>query len=164
MKMSALGITPAQIKEAFSRTNFVLGNGQVADYNRLYLSLTDTRIDGLEELKTVVIRNDGKRIIRLRDFAEVEIQEQQEFLKINADGRDAVLIDLVKQPGINLLTFAKDVEAKAEEIRAQLPDGYELKPYYNQSAFVGDSIHSVLKTIYERLFLALVVMVLFLRS
>ncbi len=164
MKMSALGITPAHIKEAFTRTNFVLGNGQVADYNRLYLSLTDTRIDGLEELKEVVIRNDGKRIIRLRDFAGVEIQEQQEFLKINADGRDAVLVDLVKQPGINLLTFAKEVEAKAEEIRTQLPDGYELKPYYNQSAFVGDSIHSVLKTIYEGLFLALVVMVLFLRS
>ena len=55
MKMSALGITPAQIKEAFTCTNFVLGNGQVADYNRLYLSLTDTRIDGLEELKAVVI-------------------------------------------------------------------------------------------------------------
>ena len=164
MKMSALGITPAQIKEAFTRTNFVLGNGQVADYNRLYLSLTDTRIDGLEELKAVVIRNDGKRIIRLRDLAEVEIQEQQEFLKINADGKDAVLVDLVKQPGINLLTFAKEVEAKAEEIRAQLPEGYELKPYYNQSAFVGDSIHSVLKTIYEGLFLAIVVMVLFLRS
>ena len=164
MKMSALGITPAQIKEAFTHTNFVLGNGQVADYNRLYLSLTDTRINGLEELKKVVIRNDGKRIIRLQDFAEVEIQEQQEFLKINADGKDAVLVDLVKQPGINLLTFAKEVEAKAKEIRAQLPDGYELKPYYNQSAFVGDSIHSVLKTIYEGLFLALVVMVLFLRS
>lgn len=164
MKMSALGITPAQIKDAFSRTNFVLGNGQVADYNRLYLSLTDTRINGLDELKEVVIRNDGKRIIRLRDFAQVEIQEQQEFLKINADGKDAVLVDLVKQPGVNLLTFAKDVEAKAEEIRAQLPKGYELKPYYNQSAFVGDSIHSVLKTIYEGLFLAIVVMVLFLRS
>ena len=164
VKMSALGITPAQIKDAFSRTNFVSGNGQVADYNRLYLSLTDTRIDGLEELKEVVIRNDGKRIIRLRDFARVEIQEQQEFLKINADGKDAVLVDLVKQPGVNLLTFARDVEAKAEEIRAQLPEGYELKPYYNQSAFVGDSIHSVLKTIYEGLFLAIVVMVLFLRS
>lgn len=163
-RMSALGITPAQIKAAFAQTNFVLGNGNVADYNRLYLSLTDTRIDGLEELRDVIIRNDGERVVRLRDFAEVEIQEQQEFLKINADGNDAVLVDLVKQPGVNLITFAKDVESKADEIRRQLPDGYELKPYYNQSAFVGDSIHSVLKTIYEGLFLALVVMVLFLRS
>ena len=56
------------------------------------------------------------------------------------------------------------MESKADEIRQQLPAGYELKPYYNQSAFVGDSIHSVLKTIYEGLFLAIIVMVLFLRS
>lgn len=130
----------------------------------VFISRLPTHVDGLEELQEVVIRNDGERIIRLRDFAEVEIQEQQEFLKINADGKDAVLIDLVKQPGVNLLTFAGDVEVKAEGIRAQLPDGYELKPYYNQSAFVGDSIHSVSKTIYEGLFLAIVVMVLFLRS
>lgn len=45
-------------------------------------------------------------------------------MKINADGNDAVLVDLVKQPGVNLLTFAKDVEAKADEIRSQLPEGY----------------------------------------
>ncbi|MCD8317419.1 MAG: efflux RND transporter permease subunit [Paraprevotella sp.] len=118
----------------------------------------------MESLKNTIIRNDGTRVIRLRNIAQVEICERQEFLKINADGRDAVLVDLVKQPGIDLLTFAKDVESKADEIRKQLPAGYELKPYYNQSAFVGDSIHSVQKTIYEGLFLALAVMVLFLRS
>lgn len=164
MKMSALGITPAQIKDAFSRTNFVLDNGNIADYGRLYLSLTDTRIDGPEALEKVIIRNDGIRPVRLGDIACVEIREQQEFLKINADGNDAVLVDLVKQPGIDLLSFAEDVERKAEEICTMLPEGYELKPYYNQSAFVGDSIHSVIRTIYEGLFLALMVMVLFLRS
>ncbi len=163
-RMTALHVTPAQIKAAFAQTNFVLGNGQVADYNRLYLTLTDTRFDDTDDIRNVIVRNDGRRIVRLRDVATVDIEEQQEFLKINADGRDAVLVDLVKQPGVNLLDFAKSVEAKAEEIRHQLPAGYELKPYYNQSAFVGDSIKSVAKTIYEGLFLALVVMVLFLRS
>ncbi len=63
-----------------------------------------------------------------------------------------------------MLDFAKDADEKAKEIEKLLPKGYHLKPYYNQSAFVGDSIHSVTKTIYEGLFLALVVMILFLRS
>ncbi|OJW81914.1 MAG: hypothetical protein BGO69_14925 [Bacteroidetes bacterium 46-16] len=49
-------------------------------------------------------------------------------------------------------------------MRQQLPKGYVLKPYYNQSAFVGDSINSVIKTIYEGLFLAILVMIIFLRS
>lgn len=163
-KMTSLGITPAQIKESLSQTNFVLGNGKMADCNRLYLTLTDTRINGVEELGDVIVRHDGERVVRLRDISQIEVQEQQDFLKINANGSDAVLVDLVKQPGVNLIDFAKDVETKAEEIRRQLPSGYELKPYYNQSAFVGDSIRSVLKTIYEGLLLAIVVMVFFLRS
>lgn len=163
-QMAALGITPAQIKQAFSETNFVMGNGNVGDFNRLYLTLTDSRLNDIEEIRQVVIRNDGVRAVRVQDIASVEIQEQQEFLKINADGEDAVLVDLVKQPNVNLLDFAKNVEKKADEVREQLPEGYELKTYYNQGAFVGDSIHSVLRTIYEGLFLAICVMILFLRS
>lgn len=163
-KMTALGITPQQIKSAFEQTNFVLDNGNVADYGRLYLTLTDTRINDSEDIGNVILRNDGTRVIRLGDIADVEIQEQQEFLKINADGNDAVLVDLVKQPDVNLVDFAKSVEEKAKEIRGQLPDGYELKPYYNQSAFVSDSIRGVLRTIFEGLFLAVIVMFLFLRS
>lgn len=163
-KMSAMGITPAKIKEAFSQTNYVTGNGNVAGGGRLYLTLTDTRLEGADDIREVIVRNDGRRAVRVGDIAEVEVKERQEFLKINADGNDAVLVDLVKQPGTDLLDFAREATAKAGDIRRQLPPGYRLKPYYDQSAFVGDSVHSVLKTIYEGLFLALAVMVLFLRS
>lgn len=45
-----------------------------------------------------------------------------------------------------------------------LPAGYELKPYYNQSAFGDSNIHSVINTIYEGLFLAIIVIILFLRN
>jgi multidrug efflux pump subunit AcrB len=164
IKMSALGITPNAIITVFNNNNFVLSNGYLSDYRRLYLNLTDTRVNDVDELDNLIIKNDGSRIIKLKDIATIEIQEQQEFVKINANGNNAVLIDLVKQPGTNLLDFSKEAEAKADEIRKLLPKGYELKPYYNQSAFVGDSIHSVIKTIYEGLFLAIIVMILFLRS
>ncbi len=128
------------------------------------LSFTDTRVNDIDELQNVVIKSDSSRIVKLKDIAAVELQEQQEFVKINANGSNAVLIDLVKQPGINLLEFAANAEVKANELRKILPPGYELKPYYNQSAFVGDSVHSVIKTIYEGLFLAIIVMILFLKS
>ncbi len=164
VKMSSLGIKPSDLKNAFDHTNFVLSNGNVADYRRLYLTLTDTRIKDLNELKKTIIRGDGKRLVRLEDIAQVQIQEQQEFLKINADGDDAVLVDLVKQPGVNLIDFSKDIQKKADEVRKALPEGYELTTYYNQSAFVGDSVNSVIHTIVEGLFLALVVIILFLRS
>jgi CzcA family heavy metal efflux pump len=163
-KMATLGITPNAIISVFNSNNYVLSNGSVEDYNRLYLSLTDTRVMDVDELENIIVKNDGVRLVRLKDIASIELKEQVEFVIVNANGHDAVLIDLVKQPGINLIDFAKECEKKAEEIQKQLPEGMLLKPYYNQSAFVGDSIHSVIKTIYEGLFLAIVVMIIFLRS
>lgn len=164
IKMSSLGITPNMLITTFNNNNYVLSNGNVEDYNRLYLSLTDTRLTDMDALENVIVKNDGTRLVRLKDIAKVEIQEQVEFLIVNANGHDAVLIDLVKQPGINLIQFAKDCEEKAAEIQKQLPQGMVMKPYYNQAGFVGDSIQSVIKTIYEGLFLAILVMIVFLRS
>ncbi|MBA2612686.1 MAG: efflux RND transporter permease subunit [Bacteroidetes bacterium] len=164
IKLSSLGLSPNSLITSFNNNNFVLSNGYMNDYRRLYLSITDTRVNDVGALENLIIKNDGNRIVKLKEVAKVEIQEQQEFLIINANGSNAVLIDLVKQPGVNLIDFAKDAEEKLVEARKLLPKGYILKPYYDQSAFVGDSIHSVIKTIYEGLFLAIIVMILFLRS
>jgi CzcA family heavy metal efflux pump len=163
-QMISLGITPQEIMTALGNTNFVESNGLLSDYHRLYLSLTDSRIKTLEDLKKVVIRNDGHRVILLSDIAGIDLEEQQEFIRINANGHDAVIIDLVKQKGVNLIDFANDVKKKAREIQQQLPQGVYLKPYYDQSAFVSDSIDSVLECIFEGLFLAILVVILFLRS
>jgi multidrug efflux pump subunit AcrB len=153
---------PLKIKEALNGTKLRAGKTATCRHTTVSICRSPTPVSTPStNFSNTMVRNDGIRKVRLCDVARVEVKEQQEFLKINADGHDAVLIDLVKQPGVNLLDFAKDVEAKAKEAKALLPAGYELKPYYNQSAFVGDSIHSVIKTIYEGLFLAIVVMILF---
>ncbi|WP_366184562.1 efflux RND transporter permease subunit [Flavobacterium ovatum] len=163
-KMATLGITPNTIITVFNNNNYVLSNGSVENYDRLYLSLTDTRILDFDQLENTVIKNDGTRLIKLKDIAKVEVKEQVEFVVVNANGHDAVIIDLIKQPGVNLIDFANDCQSKAAEIQKQLPEGMVLKPYYDQSNFVGESVHSVIKTIYEGLFLAIIVMIFFLKS
>lgn len=163
-KMISFGMAPQDLISAFASTNFIESSGLLSDYRRLYLSLTDTRFKNIDELNDVVIKNDGHRIIRLQDVAKIDLEEQQEFIRINANGHDAVLIDLVKQKGVNLVDFSNNVIRKAKEIQKQLPSGIVMKPYYNQSAFVTNSINSVLRSIYEGLFLAIIVVILFLRS
>lgn len=163
-KMIALGITPAMITNAIQNTNFIESNGLLSDYRRLYLTLTDAQMKTVEDVKRVVIRNDNRRIIRVSDVATVDLQERQEFIRINANGKEAVIVDLVKQQGVNLIDFATDVKKKADEIRHLLPQGFILRTYYDQSAFVSESISSVIECIWEGLILALLVVILFLRS
>ena len=163
-KLISLGLSPKDIIAVLGNTNFIESSGLLSDYRRLYLSLTDTRYKNIDELNEIVIRNDSHRIVKLRDVAQIDADEKQEFIRINANGHDAVLIDLVKQKGVNLLDFSKDVNIRASEIQKKLPPGITMKPYYNQSAFVTNSIDSVLETIYIGLFLAIIVVILFLRS
>ncbi|QKG53541.1 efflux RND transporter permease subunit [Hymenobacter sp. BRD67] len=163
-RLAGQRVTSAQLQAAFVATNFVQSAGNLASFRRLYLTLADTRLGSVDDLKHVVIRADSGRVVRVQDVATVDIQEQQEFVIINANGHDAVLIDLVKQQGVDLTTFARDAHAKAAELRRLLPPGMTLKPYYDQSVFVSDSIGSVIHSIVEGLALAILVMIVFLRS
>jgi len=163
-KMIALKITPKDISNAVADNNFVESNGQLANYRRLYLTLTDTRIQKFEDLGEIIVKYQNNRVVKLKDIAQISLDEELEFTKINANGHEAVIIDLVKQEGVNLIDFANNVTAKTSEIQKQLPTGMVLKPYYNQSAFVSDSIHSVIESILEGLLLAVFVTFIFLRS
>jgi CzcA family heavy metal efflux pump len=163
-KMSALGITPDQISLILSQTDFIQSNGYLGDYRYLYLSLTDAVVDKLEELENLVISNDGKRITLLSDIAQVQIQEAKEYVKINANGRDGILLAIVKQPNANLVALSDSMENKVAELRKILPKDVQVEPYYVQADFVKDAVRSVTDSLWIGLLLAIVVAVFFLRS
>jgi CzcA family heavy metal efflux pump len=164
-KMSSLGLTPIAIADALASTNFLTSNGYISDYDRLYLSTTNAAIETLDQLQNLVISSDGKRIIRLQDIAQVKVEEQVEYIRINANGKKAVLLAVLKQPNANLIDISSAVEAKVKTLNSRiLPKGVKLTPYYIQADFVHDSIRSVTDSLLIGLLLAIVVTVIFLRS
>jgi CzcA family heavy metal efflux pump len=163
-KMSTLGITPDMVSTAFAQTNFIKSNGYLSDYKFMYLTVTDATVKTLEDLKHVIIRNDGKRIVLAQDIATVQINENIEYTKINANGKDGVLIAIIKQPNANLVKLSTDMEAKVKVLQQTLPKGVTIKPYYIQADFVNESVRSVSDSLWIGLALAIIVAVLFLRS
>jgi len=164
-KMSALGVTPEMITTALVQSNFISSNGYLNDYNRMYLTVTDANIRNLSELQNLVVSNNGKRILHLQDIANVKIAEQTEYVRVNANGKSAVLVAVIKQPNANLIDITGSIEKKIAELnKSILPRGVALSPYYVQADFVNDSIRSVTDSVWIGLLLAIVVCVIFLRS
>jgi CzcA family heavy metal efflux pump len=163
-KMTSLGITPDSITIALAETNFIKSNGYLSDYRYLYLTVTDATVHNLEELSNIIVRNDGKRVVRLNDIAGVKINEAAEYIKINANGREGLLIAVVKQPNSNLVVISKDIEKKISELHLILPKDVVIKPYYIQADFVNESVKSVTDSLWVGLALAIVVAIIFLRS
>ena len=163
-KMSALGITTSTITTALSQTNFIQSSGLISDYKFLYLTLTDATIHNKTELENIIIRNDNKRITLLGDIATIEIREGVEYVKINANGNDGLLVAIIKQPNANLIDISNQIESKISQLQKILPKGVRITPYYIQANFVGQSVTSVTDSVWIGLALALIVAVLFLRS
>jgi len=78
-------LTPQDVIIALGNTNFIESNGLLSNYRRLYLTLADTRFKNIDELKKAIIKNDGQRKVRLSDVSTIDMEEQQEFIRINAE-------------------------------------------------------------------------------
>lgn len=163
-KMRSLNVTPDLISSSFKNSNFIISNGLVSDYHRLYLTLTDATLTNKKDIENLIIRNEGKRILTVGDIATVELHQQEEFTKINANGKEAVLVNIVKQPTANLITLSTSVEDKIKELSNILPKDVKIRADYVQADFVSESIKSVSDSILIGLFLAIVVTIVFLRS
>jgi len=163
-KMSSLGITPDRINTALQESNFIQSNGYLVDYRLLYLCVTDAQVRNLDELKNLVISNDGKRIVTLQDIADSRIQEAKEYIKINANGKEGVQIAIFKQPNANLLAVSDAMKQKIDELKKILPQDVTIQPFYIQADFVQDTIKSVRDSLLIGLILAILVAILFLRS
>ncbi|MDB5275506.1 MAG: cation/multidrug efflux pump [Ferruginibacter sp.] len=163
-KLTQAGITPQQIATVVGQSNVLQSNGYISDYNRLYLTLTDNAVNGKGELENLIVLNSAKRIVLLKDVATVQIAEMKEYIKINANGKDVPLIAVIKQPSANLIDVNNGVLQKVKELERILPKDVKIRPYYLQADFVQDSVQSIKDVLWIGIVLAIVVVVVFLRS
>jgi len=163
-KMNSLGITPDIVNNTLNQTNFIKSNGYLSDYRLLYLTITDAAITSKEQLGNIVLSNNGKRIVLLKDIADLQIQEAKEYIKINANGKEGILLAVIKQPNANLVELSDRMDEKIKALKKIIPNDVTIHPFYVQADFVRESIKSVTDSLFVGLGLAILVAILFLRS
>ena len=102
--------------------------------------------------------------LRIADVATVSQSIEPTYTMVRADGKPAVLLNITRQPSSNTVQVADEVAAEVENLKAILPSGVTLKPYYDQSELVRDSIRSVRDAILIGLVLATIIIIVFLRD
>jgi len=163
-KMSALGVTPQAVSQSFSNTNFILSNGYMSDYRAMYLTLTDAQLTNLKQIGDIVVKNTGNRVVQLKDIADVMVHPAKQYIKINANGKESILIAVVKQPGASVVDLASQMQKQLDQLKSALPKDVQIQPYYNQADFVSNAVHSVTDCLWIGLLLAVIVAVIFLKS
>ena len=162
--MKTLKISLNEIQDAVNSSNILQSNGYLTDYNRLYLTLTDNAVEDLDDLENIVIKSNAKRVIQLKDIADIKVHAARSYVKVVANGKDVPLLGIIKQPKANLIEVNNDIEQKVSELQEILPKNVKLIPFYKQADFVKSSVKSLKDVLWIGLVLAVFVVIAFLRS
>ncbi|HZZ69505.1 MAG TPA: efflux RND transporter permease subunit [Phenylobacterium sp.] len=163
-KLWANGLSVADVTTAISGANVLAASGRIEDQGKLLLVLTDSRLTDPRAIENVVVKTVNGAVVRVRDVATVRAAPEPQWIRVTADGRDAVLVNVFQQPGGNTVQIAKDVRAVIAKATAQGPADMQVKAWYDQSDLILDSAGSLRNAIIIGVILAALVLLAFLRD
>jgi CzcA family heavy metal efflux pump len=163
-KLQSFKLTLAEVASALSASNILVAVGRLEQYDKLYLVVSDTRFKKFEEIEHTVLRSTPDGVVLLDDVATVEHSTEPQWVRVTADGRDAVLFQVYQQPSGNTVEIARGIKAKLREIKGQIPEGAKIADWYDQSDLIIASEHSTRDAILIGMVLAAFVLLVFLRD
>jgi multidrug efflux pump len=163
-RMAALNISPADVRDALSRNNFLAAVGNTKG-SLLQVNLTaNTDLHTADQFKQLVVKQDKGTLIRLGDIADVVLGAEDYNTEVRFSGQKAVFMGIYVLPNANSVDVIKRVRVELEAIKKELPSGMTAEMAYDATAYINDAIHEVVKTLIDTLLIVMVVIFLFLGS
>ncbi len=142
-RLSIAGIGTAEVAAAVAASNVVAAVGRVEDRYRLYLTLSESRLHDESDIRGIVVKNSAGGIIKLEDIATIRLGMTPAWTRVNANGHEAVLVNIKQQRGANSVTLVQAVKDQLAELNSSLPSGVKVSTYYDQSELIVASAGSV---------------------
>jgi CzcA family heavy metal efflux pump len=163
-RLQARGIATADVVQALTNNNTVNAVGRLEDHYRLYLTIADTRLLGIDDIRNTIVKTADGNVVKVADLGSVRLAVEPEWTRVTANGGDAVLINIRQQRGANTVSLVHDVRARLAELHKNIPADIKIGTYYDQSELIVASAASVRDAILIGALLAALVLFVFLRS
>ncbi len=163
-KMAARGVTVTDVERALKEQNVELPSGRVENLDREMTIQTQGEMKTAEQFNTLVIRNEGANLVRLRDIGEARVGAEDVRSVGRFNGRPSVALGVVKQTQANTIEVAKGIKKEMERLRTVVPEGISIDLPYDESEYVGAAVHEVWNTLFIAFGLVVFVIYIFLRS
>jgi CzcA family heavy metal efflux pump len=163
-RLRAQDLSLSDVATAVSHAATIQAMGHVSDHYKLYLLLADNQPGTVAALRDIVVRADSHGVVRLGDIADVSLSHVPQWIRVTADGQDAVLMQIFQQPDGNSVQIARDVKQRLHDYATQMPPGVQVANWYDQSQLVTGAAGSVRDAILVGIVLAGLVLFVFLRN
>ncbi len=161
-KMTAAKVSFNDILGAISRENSTISSGNIVlGGQRRNIRLTG-EIENPEQLKEFVVKTDGGPVY-LGDIADISFKEKEATSYARSFGKKAVLLDVVKRGGKNLIMASQEIRKiveKPQEIG--LPSNLEISISNDQSNITINQVDELVNSIIFGILLVVTVLMFFL--
>lgn len=166
-RLIALGLDLNTVLQRLSQENVNVTGGRLLDGQTEYIVRTINEVTRPEDLRNVVIDSSGGAVTRLSEIARIRrgAKEREVITRIN--GQESVEIAVYKEGGTNTVRVVDAVQERiatlSDRLRA-MDSRLELVPMSDQARFIRDSVSAVLSAAVVGGALAVLVLLVFLRS
>ena len=162
--LASLGMSLEEVRSAIVTANANQPKGSFDGPYRSTMLDANDQIKSVEEYENLLINwNDGAPV-RLKDVAKVVNGAEDRFLAAWADTQPAVLINIQRQPGANVIDVADSVQALMPQLTSTLPAAVEVTVLTDRTHSIRASIRDVQKELIFAICLVVLVTFVFLRT
>jgi len=163
-RLAAYGIGLEDLRTAIVGANVAGAKGSLDGTHQSYTIAANDQINSVEVYKSVIVAYRNSAPVALSDVADVE--EGLENTKVGAwyRGQPAVVIDVQRQPGANVIDTVKLVRAEFPRLQRTMPAGARLTVVSDRTDTIRASIHDVQFTLVLSIVLVVLVVLAFLRT
>ena len=163
-RLSAYGLTLAQVRRAIERANQEVGASVIELAEAEYMVRATGYLQGLDDLATVPLGvHEGGVSILLSDVAQLRVGPQMRRGIADLDGEGEVVGGIVvMRSGENARSTIAAVKERLATLEAGLPDGVEVVTVYDRSQLIERAVNTLRDTLAEELAIVALVCALFL--
>ena len=163
-KLTAAGLTVVDVSDALNAQNQLLPVGRFQEAGLQNLTLASGLWSNANDIAKAPVLVKNGATVRVGDLGTVAPGAPDRTLLITGNGRDAVVMSIAQQIGANILDLKAGVDATLADLARTLPSGIKMSRVYDLAEFVAESIASVRDAILIGGFLAILVLLVFLRD
>ncbi len=165
-KLAARKVTLNQLGAALDRENRSYSGGDFNEGKRRYIVRTVGEYQSTEDIESVVITVRNGVPVYVRDVGYAELGYRKPMAKPFYFGEPMIAMNAVKEPGENVLEVMEQLKATVARVNEELlaPRGLTLTQVMDETEYIESSIDLVQQSLYLGGCLAILALLLFLRS
>src|SRR4029079_15176998 len=163
-RLTAASLTVKDVSDALKAQNQLEPVGRFSESGQQHLALASGLWNSPQYIENAPVLMKNGATIKVSDLGTVTEGSPDRTLLVTGNGRDALSISISQQIGANILSLKQGVDAALADLAKTLPSAIKISRVYDLAEFVADAIKSVRDAILIGGFLAVIVLIVFLRN